>query len=130
MLKAVTIQSGGGGSPLLFQVLVSPKINRVGTPYAVTIADSNTYFTNEGASGKVYFSLPTAAADLIYTFMVQDADGLRVVANTGDTIRIAGAVSGSAGYAESTTIGSTVTIVAINATEWVATSTDGTWSVV
>lgn len=40
-------------------------------------------------------------------------------------------LSASAGYAQSTTIGDSLTIVAINATQWVATSMVGSgWSVV
>jgi folate-dependent tRNA-U54 methylase TrmFO/GidA len=62
------------------------------------------------------------------TFIVQDGDGIRITAASGDTIRIAGTVTAAAGYVESTTIGNTVTLVAINATEWMATAVNGTWT--
>jgi hypothetical protein len=89
---------------------------------------TNAIFTNEGATSQVVLTLPTAAANLIYSFVVQDADGLRVTAASGDTIRIAGTATAAAGYVENATIGSTLTLVAINATEWIATSVNGTWT--
>lgn len=91
------------------------------TPVSVAVADSGTVFTNEWATEKIVFNLPTAAANLIYTFVVQDDDGIDVTANTGDTIRIAADVTSTAGTITSTTIGSVITLVAINDTEWVAT---------
>ncbi len=112
---------------LLNQVLVVPKST---TPVTVNSTDSNTYYTNEGATALGVFNLPTAVAGYVYTFIVQDADGIKVVANTGDTIRGAGVVSASAGYATSTIIGDTITLVAINATEWIATSLIGSWSII
>ena len=108
-------------------VLVSPKAT---TPITVVKLDSGTVFTNEGASAKIVYNLPTAAAGLTYTFVVQDADGIQVVAASGDTIRIAASVSAAAGNIDSTTIGSTVVLVAINATEWIAITSLGTWVVV
>lgn len=110
----------GGG------LIVSAKAS---TPYSVLNSDINTVFTNEGATAQIVFNLPTAAVNLTYTFFVQDADGVKVVANTGDTIRLAGSVSASAGNIVNNTIGGSVTLVAINATEWVATSIVGTWTV-
>ena len=102
----------------------------VGSPYSVTAAESGRVFTNEGTTAKAYLTLPTAVAGYVYTVYCQDADGVRVTANTGDTIQVAGTVSGAAGYSESTTIGSSLILVAINATEWVAVSVVGTWSTV
>lgn len=99
------------------------------TPYSVLASESGRTFTNEGAAAQIVFNLPPAAVGLAYTFIVQDADGIQVVANTGDTVRIAASVSAAAGSATSTTIGSTVTFVAINATEWISVATNGVWVV-
>lgn len=99
------------------------------TDYTVLVTDSDTVFTNEGATAGVNFTLPTAVSDYTYTFIVQDADGITVTANTGDTIRLAGSVSAAAGNISSTTIGSAVILVCINTTEWVAISIVGTWTV-
>jgi len=113
---------------LLAKKLVEANTAGSGSPNTITSSESGSVFTNEGATALNYHTLPTAVSGLTYTFYVQDADGIRVTANTGDTIRIDTSVSASAGYAESTTVGSSVTLTAINATEWVATSVIGTWT--
>ncbi len=92
-------------------------------------ADSSKVYSNEGATAIDPFVLPAAAAGLNFTFIVQDADGIRVTAAAGDTIRIASAVSAAAGKIESTAIGSVVRLYAINATEWIAVYAVGTWTV-
>lgn len=96
----------------------------------VTAAESGTVFTNEGGgSPSAVFTLPAAAAGLVYEFVVQDAAGLTVHAAAGDTIRFAGAVSAAGGYCTSAAVGSAVRLVALNATEWFAASIVGTWSI-
>lgn len=95
----------------------------------ITAAESGTTYSNEGATAIDPFILPAAAEGLRFGFIVQDADGVRVTAASGDTIRIASAVSAAAGKIEATAIGSTVMLVAVNATEWIATSMTGTWTV-
>lgn len=100
-----------------------------GAPHVLTAADSGTLITNEGATAESYQALPTAAPNLHYFACVQDADGIRFVANSGDTIRMATLVTSAAGYIESTTIGSCVHVIAINATEWFSETISGTWSV-
>jgi hypothetical protein len=107
----------------------SPVNAEAATPVNLTANDSGKLYTNEGATAEIVFNLPTAAADLEYTFVVQDADGIQINADTGDTIRIAASVSASAGLIETTTIGNTVKLKAINATEWVALFYVGTWTV-
>jgi len=107
----------------LIQVVAEPT-----TPRTAAANEGGTLFTNEGASEKIVFNLPSAVTGMCYSFFVQDADGIRVVAAAGDTIRLAGSVTIAAGYAESTTIGSTVSLIAINETEWVAVGFAGTWT--
>lgn len=107
------------------QTFVSPQTATT-SPAA---ADSRTAYTNEGAAAQVNFNLPTAAANLEYTFVVQDTDGIQITAATGDTIRVAGSVSATAGTAAATTIGNVLRLLAINATEWIAVSVIGTWTV-
>lgn len=95
----------------------------------ITAAESGSVYSNEGASAIAPFILPAAAAGLNFTFIVQDADGIRVTAASGDTIRIAGSESAAAGKIENTAIGSTVKLTAINATEWIGSVGAGTWTV-
>lgn len=100
-------------------------------PAGRTIAagESGSIYSNEGASALDVFTLPPAAQGLRFSFMVEDADGIKVVAGTGDTIQVAASVSAAAGHAQNTTIGSSLTLVALNATEWMAISAVGTWTV-
>lgn len=99
------------------------------TPVAVAVTDVGRVFTNEGAAALIVFNLPTAAANLTFDFVVQDADGLQVVAAAGDTINLAGVVSAVAGNAKSFLPGATLRLVAINATEWIAMFFFGPWLV-
>lgn len=91
-------------------------------------SDSRTLYTNEGTSSQVGFTLPGAVAGLEYTFVVQDADGIQITAASGDTIRVGASVSTSGGTATSSTIGDSLQIVALNTTEWFATSVVGSWT--
>lgn len=98
------------------------------SPVAVSAtADNNKVFTNTGAAGAITFNLPAAVAGLTYTFYVQNANNLIIDAAAGDTIRILALVSAAGGNVSSVTVGSAVTLVAINSTEWVAISALGTW---
>lgn len=100
------------------------------TPIAVSSAnDLNKVFTNEGAAALVQFNLPGAAAGRQYEFIVQDAVGITVDAAAGDTIRIGTSVTAASGSITSTTVGSTIKLKAINATEWIATSMMGAWTI-
>lgn len=119
---------------LLAGTLVEPNTAVAAGPNVITAAESGTLYTNEGATATNYHTLPAAAAGVgPLTFVVQDADGIRIVANTGDTIQMDATVSGLAGFAESTTVGNAVTLIAINNTEWIAVSyvgtVGGTWTV-
>lgn len=85
-------------------------------------------FTNEGATAQAIFDLPAATAGSTHTFIVQDTDGILITAVAGDTIRVGATVSTAGGTLSSATIGNSVTLVAINTTEWIATSVIGTWT--
>lgn len=104
------------------------------TPVAINLNQNRDFFfTNEGAGALIVFNLPAAAAPATgtgyqYAFYVQDVNGIQVTAAAGDTIRIAGSVSSAGGTATSTTVGSCLKIVCINATEWVCESLVGPWT--
>lgn len=110
------------------------ELNVTITTAAVSLltTDSGTVYTNEGAAGPASgrpVRLPVAQAGLHYTFINQDASDIRVVANGGDTVRIAGSVSLGGGNIESNAVGDTAHLICINATEWIADSVTGTWTV-
>ncbi len=114
-------------SGLTMQVINSTGTS--GSPYSITAADSFSVITNEGVTALNYNTLPSASAGLVYYFDVQDSDGMRITANTGDTIRLTNEVTISAGYVQSTTIGDTLMLIAINNTEWIAQFYYGNWAV-
>ena len=114
----------------LGQITLEANTDVAASPNVITAAESGKNFTNEGATAENHHDLPAAAVGLVYSFIVQDIDGIQVNAAAGDTIRIAGAVSASGGFMESATVGSVITIFAINATEWFTFhDTAGAWSV-
>jgi hypothetical protein len=113
--------TGGSGSP----ITVGDYTSSTGLTSGQTLR----ICTNNGASGEVTLTLPTAAAALKFTFVVRANQYLRIQANTGDTIRNAGTVSASAGYFRNNVIGSVLTIMAVDTTEWVTEAIIGTWLV-
>lgn len=99
------------------------------SPNLLASTESRRLLTNEGATAENYHTLPSAAAGMEYAFYCQDTDGIRIVANAGDTIRISGTASAAAGFVRSSSVGSALILTAINVTEWVAISVVGTWTV-
>lgn len=99
---------------------ISVRSNIVAKTTSYTInageCDGRTY-TNEGCAGKVTFTLPSAEAGLEVSFIVEDANGIRVDPGASDDIRL-GADTSSTGI-ESTTVGATVRLKCINATNWI-----------
>jgi len=96
--------------------------------YQLTGKDSYHHFDNQGTTTRVDFTLPNAGLDQYYGFTVADADGIRIIAKAGDTIRIKGTVTAAGGQIESFTIGDTIWLYAINATEWIALYVTGLWA--
>jgi len=103
----------------------SSNIHTSANPNVLVPKESGKIYTNEGSTEKNYITLPSAFAGLNYTFIVQDADGIRITAAAGDTIRIGSVVSAVAGYTESTTIGAVINLIAINNTEWIGVVQNG-----
>jgi hypothetical protein len=94
----------------------------------LTIAESNSTHTNEGAGGAVALTLPTASAGMQFIFRVHAAQYLRINAALEDTIRGA-TVTVLSGYVRSNTAGNWIALESINNTEWVNTGIGGTWTV-
>lgn len=105
-------------SYLLSQVLVEANTAVAASPNLLTVAESGTVLTNFGATALNVHTLPSAVAGLIFTFIVLDADGLKIIANTGDDIQLFATKSATAGFIKSTTLGSTITLIAVDATTW------------
>ena len=95
---------------------------------AIGVAESGSVHTNAGAAGAAAWVLPDAAAGLHYTFVVMAAQEMRVTPAAGDKICVAGVCGDAAEYWSADAVGASITIVAVDATNWVATSYTGTWT--
>ncbi len=96
--------------------------------HAVGVAESGTILTNAGAIGAFAHTLPGAAIGLNYCFIVMAAQELRVTPAAGDVINIAGIAADAAEYWTANAAGESLCIVAVDVTNWVATSFTGTWT--
>lgn len=99
------------------------------TTVALVGTASGILYTNEGSSGAISIGLPACSANLTYSFVVQTAVAIGIIAAAGDTINVGTSLSAAAGSATATTVGSSITLVGINSTAWMATSLTGTWLV-
>lgn len=108
---------------------LTPSIATVPAGQALTASDTETTFVNTGATAISVFTLPLPVAGYEYSFIAQDADGVRVTATAAATIRDGASVSATGGKVESTTVGSAITLKAISTTEWMVVSKNGTWTV-
>jgi len=103
----------------------------VGGPLVLLRANSGNYYTNTGATAEAYFTLPTTTANLgvNYNFIVTDADGLRIVAVGADVIQLDTDTSAAAGFYESTSVGTCISIIAAATGLWVINTQIGTGAV-
>ncbi len=92
---------------------------------------------SNGSGALVTFNLPPAEDGLVFSFIVNDYTGTKIVAAGTDRIHIASIEMGAAGgYILSTTVGSYITLRAITTNpsisgspvEWLATLITGTWN--
>jgi hypothetical protein len=112
-------------------VSLSGNINTVvskNISYSVSPSETTTCFTNEGAASGITFMLPAAVKNLNYTFFMQNSNQMTVQAQSGNTIRIGLDVTSSGGTISGFDTGSSIKLVAINASEWVCLSLPtGSW---
>jgi hypothetical protein len=95
----------------------------------VGAANSSYSYENTGATALTTFTLDAAATvGTFIRFVVLDADGIKVLATSGKFIIVGTTVSSNAGYTTSTAIGSTIELLKITSTQWVATTVTGTWT--
>ncbi len=142
--SATTINAGSGKINLVGELSTGDAITGDGTAAlggflktvtddadgeaTIGVAESGSVQTNAGAAGAAAWVLPDAAAGLNYTFVVMAAQELRVTPAAGDKICIAGVCGDAAEYWSADAVGESLTLVAVDGTNWVATSYTGTWS--
>ena len=104
-----------------------------GAPNILTAAESQKALDNTGTSAQNFHTLPTAAAGLVHTFTSVDSDGISVTAAAGDVIDFSpgGVTSATAGAIACTQSGTSVTLMAKDATTWltVASTQPSLWTV-
>lgn len=125
----VTVSIEGGKATLGLQstgILVKKSLTSKAFNYPISNTEPSRAFTNEGAIAQVILTLPVCAPGLEYTAIVQNTNGLRLTAQGGATIKM-GSQSGT--LVESQIVGSSLTLLGINETTWVAVRGLGTWTV-
>jgi hypothetical protein len=101
----------------------------VGSPNVLTTAECGKTIDDIGASALTYNTLPDApTAGCFFKFVVTTANGIRVTANSGDTVSMGALTSGAAGYVQSTVPRSVAVCEAASATSWTC-DISGDWSV-
>ena len=125
---------GGGTNGLAVGSTGKVQIQQLATvsktsAYPVVVADSGTHFDNIGAVGSVTFTLPAAATGLNYCFLVSAAQTVVVTVQTGEKIAVGLTNSAASGNITATAAFSQACLEAHAASQWVARSTTGTWTV-
>lgn len=141
--STTTINAGSGNINLVGNVATGDNITGDGTSTlsgflktvvndadgdALAVTDSGSVQTNAGASGAAAWTLPDAAAGLNYCFVVMAAQELRVTPAAGDKIVHGSTVMDAAEYYYADAIGESLCITAVDGTNWVMTSSTGTWT--
>ena len=98
--------------------------------YALLSTDSGKVLTNTAAAGTVIFTLPAATLGLTYSFSVEAAFILEILAVGTDVLRIGATTSAAAGNLQSSVVGSTLVLVCTRAGFWTTMGgISGTWTV-
>lgn len=101
--------------------------------YQILFSDSNTVFTNTGASGEVDFTLPvgtvgTGSTSMVFYFYVAAAQTLKVIATGSETIQDLATTGSGGGNTNSNTVGNYCALTQSATGKWVITSQRGVWS--
>ncbi len=94
----------------------------------LTAKETGTIVTNGSAAGTITVTLPSADPGLVFEFAVSNAFNFTISSAAGDNIRNSAGVSSIPGTASSSTVGTTVRLVAITIGTWVFMGSDGTWT--
>ena len=100
-----------------------------GTSEAVLATDSGKVFVTTAAAGATTYTLPTAVAGYIYTFVDVSAtagDDLIIQAAAGDTIN--GGTAEKRYQCVTDSVPQSVTLVAVDSEKWVVVAEVGTWA--
>jgi hypothetical protein len=91
---------------------------------------ANTYHSNSGSSVDITYNLPTSpTTGTTIAFYVVANHYCKLQAPASTTIYLGTTTCATAGYVRSTAVGSTVTLIAVSSTVWMAWPVTGTWTV-
>ncbi len=92
--------------------------------FTIGAANSGSYYTNPAAAGAITGTLPTPAPGLIYAFVVKSPHDL-AIASSGPPINYNG---NSITRIDSSVVGATLVIVAVDGTGWEVVAATGAWN--
>lgn len=101
--------------------------NGLSSPYTINGA-SGTLYTNSGCTAEVALQLPATVIGTRYEFAVESAYGMRIIAASGDVIKVLDSTTIQGGYIESLEPGSTIKLVVATGGAW-TTMPNGIWDV-
>jgi len=105
-----------------FQVDIGEPVSAHTASYTLSTADCGAVHTNEGASGTIILNLPGAAAGLEYKVINIDSNPYTVNINPEDADQIINRTDAAGDSIESNAAGESITLKAIDSTNWVITS--------
>lgn len=136
-----SLVASGGVAGLLTGGQVRPVAAQATATKAVSAAESGTMFVDTQGTGTTTFTLPAAAAGLMYTFVCGSASGeILINVQTGDAIvtKIHAANDGTAlapaagtgikNTAATNVAGDMITLVALDSTTWYGVAMTGVWA--
>lgn len=97
--------------------------------YQLLNSDCGATISNEGATGTVTVTLPAIGFGFWFSFAVMTAQSLTIKAPANVFIRNAASLSAAAGTCAASTIGNSITLIAINNNTWVSFGAVGTWTI-
>jgi hypothetical protein len=122
----VTTRIGSG--LLARKVVLVLTTQSIAVPYVMTEGESGKVFVAANGSAMVQIDLPSAIVGLTVTVMTYSGLGVRIRAAAGDGFRYGPTIGPVAGYIETAQVHQSITLIAVNAAWWLATSVVGTWT--
>ncbi len=128
---AIILSTGSGGINCSGDVLKGFALDVTDDTdgHSVLVTESGQVFTNQADANVQLYTLPAAATGLVFTFLDVEPAGaadFQIKATGDDTI----AGGGAAEYyiCKTDAVSQSVTLIAVNATEWIVVSQVGTWA--
>jgi len=103
-------------------------VEKTGNYTCTATTDVGKTFTNEGSSGEITFTLPTAATGLQYCFANADSNGYTVNVDPGASDQILGETNSTEDKVQSTSQGDVICLEAVDEVNWISRGGFGTWA--